>query len=367
MHRRFSSLALVFLMVTSPAGSASADHHLLYIASASKAEGISSCRLDLATGAMTEPAPAVEAASTGFLALHPEKPWLYSLTGGDVHAFEVLVEQGELRRINQQASGDDGATHLEVGPRGRFVAVAHYGGGSTSLLPIAAGGRVEPVSDIIQHTGKSVHPQRQQKPYAHGVAFGPNGRFLCVADLGTDHVEVYRVTDSGTLEKASRWKAAAGAGPRHLRFHPRGPFLYSINELDSTISALRFDSQTGELSEIQTVSTLPEDFDQPNTTAEVVVHPSGKFLYGSNRGHDSTAVFRIDPESGELTLVEMEPTRGAHPRFVGIDPTGAYYIAANRDSNNLVTFRVDQQTGQLDPTGHEVAVERPMCVVFVPE
>lgn len=362
-----SFLASVFMMAATPLPTASAADQILYIASASNDAGISSCRLDMATGAFSEPAPAVDAGSTGFLSLHPEQPWMYSLTDGDVHAFKILADQGKLQRINEQPSGDTGATHLEVGPNGRFVAVAHYGGGSTSLLPIADDGKVRAVSGIMEHSGQSVHPQRQQKAFAHGVAFDQSGRFLCVADLGTDHVELYRISDSGTLEKVSRWKAAPGAGPRHLTFHPNGKFLYSINELDSTISALRFDGQAGSLSEIQTISTLPADYDQPNTTAEVVVHPSGNFLYGSNRGHDSTAVFRIDEASGELALVEIEPTQGGHPRFVGMDPTGTFYVAANRDANNLVSFRVNQETGALDPTGHQATVERPMCVVFVTE
>ncbi|MEX1026852.1 MAG: beta-propeller fold lactonase family protein, partial [Candidatus Paceibacterota bacterium] len=236
-----SLLASVLMMAAIPLPTASAADQVLYIASASKTAGISSCRLDMATGAFTEPTPAVEAADTGFLSLHPEQPWMYSLTEGNVHAFEVLADEGKLRRINEQPSGDMGATHLEVAPHGRLVAVAHYGGGSTSVLPIAKDGKVEPVSGNIQHTGQSVHPQRQKKAFAHGVAFDESGRFLCVADLGTDHVELYRVSDDGKLEKVSRWKAAPGAGPRHLTFHPNGRFLYSINELDSTISVLRFD------------------------------------------------------------------------------------------------------------------------------
>ncbi len=345
--------------------SAVAAEQVLYIASGTASEGISSCRFDLATGAFTEPTPAVAAGSTGFLALHPQQPWLYSLTEGDVHAFVRRPAEGTLQRLNVEPSGDRGATHLEVGPGGERVAVAHYGGGSTSLLPIAPDGKIQPVATIRQHAGKSVHPQRQQKPFAHGVAFDPSGRFLCVADLGTDHVELYRIHDEGELETADRWQAAPGAGPRHLTFHPNGVFLYSINELDSTVSALRFDAERGTLTEIQTIRTLPPDFTGANSTAEVVVHPSGQFLYGSNRGHDSTAVFQIDQQTGQLELVELEPTRGGHPRFVGMDPTGQYYLAANRDADNLVSFRIDQETGELTATGHEAQVARPMCVVFV--
>jgi 6-phosphogluconolactonase len=370
MHRlrslRFLCLPLTIGWIASgvpallPPSSATAAEQVLYIASGTKTEGISSCRFDLETGAFTKPTPAVAAASTGFLALHPSQPWLYSLTEGDVHAFRRLPAEGKLQRLNVEPSGDTGATHLEVGPRGQRVAVAHYGGGSTSLLPIADGGKIKPVSTVRQHAGKSVHPQRQQKPFAHGVAFDPSGRFLCVADLGTDHVELYRINDVGELETADRWQAAPGAGPRHLTFHPNGRFLYAINELDSTLSALRFDAAAGTLTEIQTIRTLPSDFTAANTTAEVVVHPSGKFLYGSNRGHDSTAVFRIDQETGQLQWVEAEPTLGGHPRFVVMDPTGQYYLAANRDADNLVSFRIDQETGELTATGHEEKVARPM-------
>ena len=166
------------------------------------------------------------------------------------------------------------------------------------------------------------------------------------------------------LERHSTWKAKPGAGPRHLAFHPEGRWLYSINELDATLTVLAFDNQSGILTEKQTIGTLPVDFTDPNTTAEVVVHPNGRFVYCSNRGHDSTAVFGIDTDTGRLTLIEIEPTRGGHPRFIGIEPSGKYLIAANRDADNLVSFKIDSETGKLTPTGHEVRIPQPVCVVF---
>jgi 6-phosphogluconolactonase len=349
-----------------------AQEQRLFVGTATN-EGIFSCALDVKNGKLSATTLVAKAPQPGFLALHPSLPVLYSVTAertkpnGGVRSYVIDQAQRTLVDLNQQLSGDDGATHLQIDQRGRVAIVAHYSGGSTAALPVAEDGKLQSRAGFIRHQGSSVDQRRQQKPHAHGVAISHDGRFVCVADLGTDRVDVFRIGNDATLTKTTAWQAQPGAGPRHLAFHPSGKFLYCIQELDSTISVLQFDSGDGSLQELQTITTLPPDFEQDNLTAEVVVHPSGKFLYGSNRGHNSTAVFAIEPHAGTLQLVEIEPTQGDHPRFIGLDPTGQYLVAANRDSNCLVSFAIDQQTGALTPTGHQTTVPQPICIVFVQE
>ena len=351
-----------------------AEEQPLLVGTQVPTQGIFASKLDMATGEFS-PAQAVgDAPRPGFLALHPRLPLLYAVTqeegdpSGGLRAFRI--ESGAQQRtllitlLNRQATGDDGATHLALDPAGKAIVVAHYSGGSTAMLPLGDDGLVEPLATLVQHVGASRDPSRQTEPHAHGVAFDASGRFACVADLGTDEVIVYRVVAAKKLERHALWKAAPGAGPRHLAFHANGRWLYCINELNSTMNVLDFNRSTGALTELQTIRTLPSDYEGPNSTAEVVVHPNGKFIYGSNRGHDSTAVFSIDADTGLLTLIEIEPTGGGHPRFIGIEPSGSYLIAANRDANNLVSFRIDGSNGALTPTGYQVEIPQPVCVVF---
>jgi len=335
-----------------------------------ESNGIYACRLDLATGALGEAEIAADAPRPGFLALHPQRPWVYAITAeprqpnGGVRAWRIAPGDDLLSPLNQQPTGDMGATHLAINPGGTMLLIAHYGGGSTALVPLAPDGALKPVISLVKHVGASAHPTRQTEPHAHGVAIDGGGRFFFIADLGTDEVIVYQIAGGGQLERVSAWKARSGSGPRHLAFHPNGKWLYLINELTSTVSVLAFDSRAGVLSDLQTVTTLPHDFRGEKTAGEIVIHPSGQFVYGSNRGHDSTAVFAVDADRGTLTLVEIEPTGGGHPRSIGVDPTGNFLIAANRDSDNLVSFRIDATTGGLAPTGFETRVPRPVCVVF---
>lgn len=364
-----------FLLSLLAASASFAEEQLLFIASPAEPPVIYSCKLDIASGAFSELKPAAKDVRTGFLALHPSKPILYAATSevkaagkgepnGAVRSYAINRSAGTLKLIDKASTGDNGTTHLAVDRRGKVVVVCHYSGEGTSALGVAPDGSFRDSLSRIRHEGSSIHPNRQTAPHPHGIAISHDGRFVCVADLGTDHVDVFRLSNQGRLAKSSFWKAHPGAGPRHLSFHPNGKWLYCINELDSTISVLRFGANQGTLSEVQTISTLPEEFTGQNFPAEVVVHPSGKFLYGSNRGHDSTAVFAIDSKTGTLTPVEYEPTQGKHPRFVGLDPTGKIYVAANLHSNNLVSFRIDPKSGALTPTGHTLKVANPMCVVF---
>jgi 6-phosphogluconolactonase len=344
-----------------------------------KSKGVYLSRLDLASGALTPPELAGVTASPSFLAVHPSQNFLYAVNeignfqgkeSGSVTAFAIDRKTGRLTALNQQPSVGGGPAHLIVDKTGRNVLVANYGGGSIAVVPIGTDGALKPPSAFIQHTGASVNPQRQKGPHAHSINVDPANRFAYVADLGLDKVLVYRFdADKGSLVASDPPFASVepGAGPRHFAVHPNGRFAYVINEIRVTVTAFRRDIDRGSLTELQTISTLPpgQAVEPGYSTADVQVHPSGRFLYGSNRGHDSIVVFAIDETSGRLTHVENRPTEGSTPRGFGIDPSGSYLLAANQRSDSVVVFRIDRQTGRLTPTGHTVDVGAPVCVTFV--
>jgi 6-phosphogluconolactonase len=346
-----------------------------YTAATSK--GIYLSSLDLSTGSLSSPVLAAEIRSPSFLALHPNGQFLYAVNeisnfqgkpGGAVTAFAIDPENGKLRQLNQASTLADGPCHLVVDPTGRNVVAANYGGGSVVVIAVEADGRLGSHGSSIQHRGSSVNPQRQQGPHAHGIYLDAANRFAFVPDLGLDRVMIYRF-DAGAhsltpIDPPLYATVKPGAGPRHFAFHPNGRFAYVINELDSTITAFSYDAGQGNLTEAQTVPTLPADFKGQSTTAEIAVHPNGKFLYGSNRGHDSIAVFAIDTATGKLTFAQHEPTQGKTPRNFALDPTGAFLLAANQDSDNVVVFRIDAQSGKLSPTGQSIEVGAPVCVTF---
>lgn len=312
-----------------------------------------------------------------FLALHPDKPLLYAVgqmqdaegkTAGAVNAFAIHPDDGQLTLLNAQPTLGAGPCHLAVDPSGKHVAVANYSSGSVTALPIMDDGRIGEAACHIEHSGSSVHPERQRGPYAHSVTFDASGRFVFAADLGVDKMFIYRLdADRGILEAndPASVSLAPGAGPRHFVFHPTGRFAYAVNELNNTVTAFTYDAAMGRLDTIQSIGTLPEDFSEPNTTAEIRVHPSGKFLYASNRGHDSIAVFAVDADTGRLTSLGQTATQGSTPRNFNLDPTGRFLIAANQASNNLAVFRINPDSGALEFTGQVVEVPTPVCVLFV--
>jgi 6-phosphogluconolactonase len=288
-------------------------------------------------------------------------------TGG-VIAFAVNPRTGGLKRLNEQPSHGAGPCHLVVDKTGKNVLVANYDGGTVAVLPIDEQGRLKPASSAIAHHGKSVNPERQQEPHAHSINLDAGNQFAFAADLGLDKILVYRFDPAaGTLTPNAPPAAtvAPGSGPRHFAFHPSGRFAYVINELGSTITVFWYDAETGVLSTIQTISTVPRDFKGTNYPAEVVVHPSGKFVYGSNRGHDSIAIFSVDAATGRLTPQGHEPTQGKNPRNFAVDPTGNFLLAANQDSDTVVVFRLDPATGRLKPTGQTLKIHKPVCIKYV--
>ena len=344
-----------------------------------ESKGIYVSRLEMATGRLSPPQLAAETPSPSYLAIHPTKRFLYAANEvntfggkdtGSVSAFAIDRASGVLTPLNQQASGGRGAVHLVVDATGRNVLVANYGGGSVAVLPLAADGMLRPASAFVQHTGSGADPKRQTAPRAHSINLDPGNRFAYAADLGIDKVLIYRFdADRGTLVANDPPFAAVrpAAGPRHFAFHPSSRFAYVINELNLTVTAFAADAQRGSLTEIETVSTLPpgEAVREGFSTADVQVHPSGRFLYGSNRGHDSIVAFAIDDETGKLTAVDHESTQGSTPRGFGLDPSGRYLLAANQRSDSIVVLRIDQQSGRLEPTGHTIRVPSPVCVKFV--
>jgi 6-phosphogluconolactonase len=345
-----------------------------------KSQGIYQLELDYASGRSRSLGLAGEAVNPAFLAVHPGGRFLYAVGestdagpkgGGAVNAFAIAPRTGQLVPLNQQATGGAGPVHLVVDAAGRHVLVANYGSGSVAVLPIGPDGRLESASALVQHAGSNVNPARPQGPHAHSVNLDPDNRYAFVADLGIDKVLVYRFDSRrGTLAPIAPAAATAapGAGPRHLAVHPRGRFAYVINEMGSTVTALRLDPASGALRPIQTLSTLPPGQSvQPGYgAAEVQVHPSGRFLYASNRGHDSIAVFSVDATTGRLRYVASEPSRGRSPRHFGIDPAGRFLLAANQRSDTVVFFRIDQASGRLEPTGQALDVPAPVCVIFAP-
>lgn len=342
-----------------------------------KSKGIYVLKLDMATGALSEPALAAETTDPSFLTIHSNKKFLYAVgemnnfegkRAGAVSAYSIDAATGKLTALNQKSSGGAGPCHIIVDRTGKYVLFANYGGGSVSVLPIDATGKLGETTAFIQHQGSSTDSKRQQGPHAHSINVDRDNRFAVAADLGLDQVLVYKFDAAkGTLtpNNPPHAKLAPGSGPRHFAFHPNGRYGYVINEMLCTVTAFSWDPKKGVFSEIQTITTLPEPVKQGYSTAEVQVHPSGRFLYGSNRGHDTIAVFQIDQSKGTLTAAGHTPTQGRIPRNFGIDPTGAYLLAANQNSDSVVGFRIDSKTGALTPTGHKVEVGAPVCVKFL--
>jgi len=354
------------------------DEYFVYIGTYTKgdSEGIYAYRFDAASGQLSSLGAVAKLREPSFLAIHPNNRFLYAVSesddfdaekNGSVSGFEIDSESGGLTAMNTVSSKGAWPCHLNIDQTGKTLAVANYRSGTVATISLDADGKLGSGGAAIQNSGSSVHP-RQQTPHAHSVDFSPDNRYLISADLGTDQVDVFRVDTESAALKANDpafAKVNPGSGPRHFAFHPNSKYGYVINEIQSTVTAFDWDSEQGSLTEIQTISTLPEDFTEESTTAEVAIHPSGKFLYGSNRGHDSISVFAIDESSGKLTATERTSTQGKKPRSFSIDPTGQFLFAVNQDTDSLVLFRIDQQTGRLTQEGESLQVPSPVCVKFV--
>ena len=373
-------VALLTVSISMNADSAPSKQFLVYFGTytGSKSNGIYVSRFDTASGELSTPTLAAKSVNPAYVAIDPDHRFLFAVNetdhfngqaGGAVTAFRLDASTGKLEFLNQQPSGGTSPCHIAVDATGKYVLVANYNSGSVAAFPVQTNGFIGPPTAVIQHHGSSVNPQRQAGPHAHCIAMDAANHRVFACDLGLDKVMIYRLNETNGALTANEipWvELRPGSGPRHIAFHPDGRRAYVINEIGSTLTAFDYNPESGALKEIQTVSTLPEDFHGVNTSAEVAVHPSGKFVYGSNRGDDSIAVFAVDEPSGRLDFVERQSTRGKIPRCFAIDPTGQYLIAANQDSNSIVVFRINAQTGRLTWTGQTLEIGKPVCVAFVP-
>jgi 6-phosphogluconolactonase len=313
---------------------------------------------------------AAEAANPSFIETDAKRRLLFAVNEGAkgmVSSFAIGGD-GKLTPINQVSSKGSGPCHLVLDKQGRHLLVSNYNDGSVAVIPVGSEGRLGEATDVKQHSGKSVHPERQTAPHAHCATFDPANQFAFVCDLGLDKVMAYKFDAAqGKLTPADPPFVALkpGAGPRHMVFRPDGKFAYVINELDSTISAFAYDAAAGALKEIETVTTLPGYYDGPNTAAEIGMHPSGKFLFASNRGNESVVLFTVDAEKGTLTWVEEQNTGGKTPRHFGIEPSGKHMAIVNQNSDTVLASRIDKDNGRLKPSGVFAKCPTPACAVFL--
>ena len=352
---------------------------LVYVGTytAGKSEGIYLLRLNLSSGELRHVGTTKGVVNPSFLTLDGRRRYLYAVNeveefagkkSGAVSAFAVDQTTGGLRFLNQQPSMGGAPCYVSLDASGRFLLVANYVGGNVTVLPVRVDGSLGEAADVKQFQGSGVNPGRQEGPHAHCILPDRSGRHVYSCDLGTDKVMIYRfdAKEGKLIPNDEPWvQVKPGAGPRHLTFHPGGRHAYVINELDSTVTAFAHDPGSGALRELQTVPALPTDFKGANTGADIHTSPDGKFLYSSNRGHDSIAAFRVDARTGRLDFVAHTPTRGKKPRNFAIDPTGAFLLVANQDSDTIVTFRRDPLTGRLDPAGQAAEVPSPVCLKLV--
>ena len=341
-----------------------------------KSKGIYLGILNQETGALSQPVLAALTSNPGFLDISTNGKYLYA-TGGSAMvdgkqsdtavAFAIDRKTGLLTELNTVSTVGQGPCHILLDKTSSIAMVANYGSGSLVSFPIGKGGKLGEASSFFQNNGKSINQGRQEGPHAHGFAVDPYNHFAYACDLGIDKVLIFHIdTKAKKLvpNEIPFFSIKPGSGPRHITFRPDGKFVYVVNELTSTVTAASVDANTGGLNEIQTISMLPSDFTQISSAAEIACHPSGKFLYASNRGHDSIAVFAIDPATGKLESIQHQSTLGKTPRGFGVDPSGNFLIVANQDSENVTVMRIDQDTGKLQPVGNPLTVCAGMCVLF---
>jgi 6-phosphogluconolactonase len=368
MLRVFTALALLFF--TLPAWAHDPEWVYVGTYTGRGSEGIYVSKLDMHTGKLTEPQLAAKVTSPSFLAVHPSRKYLYAVSevettegkkGGGVTAYQIDSSTGKLTKLNAQLSGGAGPCHVSIDPSGNVCMVANYSGGSVASFAIKSDGTLKPAASFHQHEGTSANKQRQEAPHAHSINSDTLGLFAIAADLGTDELRSYRIDPaSGKLTPAHITKTAPGGGPRHFAFHPNGKWAYTNLEMTSSVAALDYDGR-GKLTVREMLSTLPQPT-PGNSTAEIRVHPSGKFVYVSNRGHNSIARFAVQAD-GSLKASGHTSTMGKTPRNFGL--VGDFLLVANQDSGNVVVFRIDPTTGDLTPTGSEVKVSMAVCVVGV--
>ena len=381
MHRLFP-VGILFLAVlaggcgnsdpqqTNPMPSETSKHYLAYFGTFTRGEqggkGIYVSRFEVSSGRLSPIRLALEAEDPSYLAVHPNRRTLYSTNevggrSGTVSSYAIDPASGRLSLLNQVPAQGRGTCHIGLTGDGSMLAVVNYVTGTVATYQVLEDGRLGGTVNVTHNRG--------EKPHPHSANFAPDDRFLIVPDVGTHQVHLYQVDPARAVLRRhdpAEFPFRPGSGPRHLAFHPSGRYCYILEETGNVVMALKWNERHGTLEEFQRIPTVPASFSGETWTAEIVVHPTGKFLYGSNRGHDSIAVFSIDQDSGRLTAVDYTPTRGSYPRNFNLDPSGRWLIALNRQSNNVVTFAVDQQTGRLTATGQVLELPSPSCLRWVP-
>ncbi len=361
---------------TSMAGNAT--QYYLYIGAYTEGdeEGIYVYKFDAEEGDLDYIATAKGVKNPSYLAISKKKNLLFAVneTGeykseksGYVTSFNINPENGQLSRINEVASGGGAPCYISLNKATNLALVANYSGGNVAVIPIGNDGKLNVVSDLVQHMGSKLENGEQQVPHAHFIDFDPNEKFICAVDLGIDKVISYRIDQKDRRLVANQeLEEKSGAGPRHLAFHPNKKLAFVINELNSTVTSCTYNPKSGGLSQIMTLSTLPDDFSGKSYCADVHVSPDGRFLYGSNRGHNSIVVYEIDDKTGEITLVDHHDVKGAWPRNFMIDPSGKFLLVANQHTNNVVVFKIDKESGRLRSNGVEIQVNKPVCLKMMP-
>jgi 6-phosphogluconolactonase len=359
---------------------AATTHYIGFVGtytSKTNSKGIYAFRFDSDKGQLTAIGVAAESTDPSFLVVHPEGKYLYAVNEignfnggktGAISAFAIDAKNGTLKFLNQVPSRGAGPCYISLDKNASFALVANYDSGNIASFPVMTDGTLRTASGFVQHSGSGPDKERQEGPHAHWIGTSPDNQFVLAADLGLDQVIIYGFDSSqgSFMPRLSGFaKVNPGAGPRHLAFHPNGKFVYVLSEMESSVTAFSYNAKAGSLAKLQTISALPKDYSGAKAAAEIAVHPSGNFLYTSNRGHDSIAIFSIDPKKGTLKSLGQVLTGGKTPRHFAIDPTGAYLLAENQESNNIVVFHIDAATGALTPTGQTVDVPSPVCITFV--
>ncbi len=328
-------------------------------------EGIYMIKFNPETGDFREVGVTGDIEDPSFLALSPDKKYVYSVSeigGGSVYAY--ALGDSSLNFINSTSSGGVHPCHIAVDKTGKWVFTGNYSDGSLAVLPILENGGVGKFVQAIKHTGSGPNKDRQKEPHVHSVNVSPNNQDIYVPDLGIDKVMAYRFNDStGTLTEGNSVAVSAGSGPRHFTFHPNGKYAYVVQELTGKVTAFKYSDNT--LETIEEVSTLPEGFEGKNSSADIHISPDGKFLYASNRFHDSIVIFEIDQKTGKLQQVSHHSVLGQMPRNFGITPNGKFLLVANQETDNIVIFERDAESGKISPTGKEIPVSMPVCLLFI--
>ena len=341
--------------------------------SARGSKGIYVLEFDQQKGTLKELQTVTEGSSPGFLAFSPNKDFLYSIYGkgtledgnGAVMAFKIDPFTGFLKKVNEQSVGGKGPAHISIDPKGRFAYTANYGDASVTVFPINSDGTLAKASDYVKHTGSSTNPQRQKEPHPHSSIPSADGKFLYVSDLGTDKIVIYEVMNGGKLKPAAVpfAQVPAGSGPRHFKIHENGNFAYSVDELSNTIVAFKVNKKTGALTIIERLSMLPEGYSEVTYASDVHFSPDGKFIYATNRGHESLVIYEVNAKTGKLKMIGHESTLGKHPRNFMISKSGEYVLVGNTNTDNVVIFNRDTKTGLLKPNGVQHTIPAVSCLI----